>query len=127
MRILLLAQYFKPESVGAAIWIHELATDLVGKGHQVTMLTAFPNYPSGVIFDGYRGEVFQRETIDGVEVIWIDQQNVHRGSISMPRRRILRLNTDPATAKKVASDGRECKWNRKYPAAPNHLALLGVG
>jgi colanic acid biosynthesis glycosyl transferase WcaI len=73
MRILLLAQHFKPESVGPANFLYELATDLVGKGHQVTMLTAFPNYPSGVIFDGYRGKIFQRETIDGVEVIrtWI--------------------------------------------------------
>lgn len=69
MRVLLVAQYFKPESVGAAIWIHQLATDLVSRGHRVTMLTGFPNYPDRVIFEGYRGKVFLREQIDGVDVI----------------------------------------------------------
>jgi colanic acid biosynthesis glycosyl transferase WcaI len=73
MHVLVLAQYFKPESVGAAIWIHELAVDLVAKGHQVTMLTAFPNYPERTVFEGYRGKLLMRERIDGIQVIrcWI--------------------------------------------------------
>lgn len=73
MRILILAQYFKPESVGAAIWIHQLATDLVARGNHVTVLTAFPNYPGGVVFDGYRRQAFKREIVDGVDVVrtWI--------------------------------------------------------
>ena len=50
MKILILAQYFKPENVGASIWIHQLAIDMRSKGHQVSILTAFPNYPTGKIF-----------------------------------------------------------------------------
>ncbi len=69
MRILLIAQYFKPENVGAAIWIHQLAVDLVSMGHRVTVLTGFPNYPKRIIFEGYRGKIFMREQIDGVDVI----------------------------------------------------------
>jgi colanic acid biosynthesis glycosyl transferase WcaI len=69
MRILLITQYFKPESIGSPIWIHQLAVDMVNMGHHVTVLTGFPNYPDRIIFEGYRGKVFQREQLDGVEVI----------------------------------------------------------
>jgi len=69
MHILLVTQYFKPESVGASIWIHQLAVDLVSMGHRVTILTGFPNYPKRIIFDGYRGKIFMREQIDGVDVV----------------------------------------------------------
>jgi len=69
MHILLVTQYFKPESIGSPIWIHELAVDMVNMGHHVTVLTGFPNYPDRIIFEGYRGKVFQREWLDGVEVI----------------------------------------------------------
>jgi colanic acid biosynthesis glycosyl transferase WcaI len=77
MRVLLLTQYFKPETVGAAIWIHELALDLAARGHEVMVLTAFPNYPAGVVFKEYRGRFWQDETIDGVEVsrTWIYSTN----------------------------------------------------
>jgi colanic acid biosynthesis glycosyl transferase WcaI len=68
MHILIIAQYFKPESVGASIWIHQLAVDLVNMGHRVTVLTGFPNYPKRIVFDGYRGKIFMREQIDGVDV-----------------------------------------------------------
>ncbi len=71
MHVMISAQYFWPESVGAGVWLHQLATDLVSKGHRVTMLTAFPNYPEGRVFDGYRGRLFMREEVDGVEVIRI--------------------------------------------------------
>jgi colanic acid biosynthesis glycosyl transferase WcaI len=73
MRVLILAQNFPPEGVGPGINYHQLGTDLIAKGHQVTMLTAFPHYPDGFIFDGYQGRAFQREVVDGIEVIrtWI--------------------------------------------------------
>lgn len=69
MRILIVAQYFYPETVGAGIWIHQLASDLVQAGHEVIVVTGFPNYPEGIVFEGYRGRVFQREWVDGVDVI----------------------------------------------------------
>jgi colanic acid biosynthesis glycosyl transferase WcaI len=73
MRVLLVAQYFWPESVGAGLWLHQLATDLTRRGHSVTMVTGFPNYPEGRLFEGYAGRRFMREWVDGVEVIrtWI--------------------------------------------------------
>jgi colanic acid biosynthesis glycosyl transferase WcaI len=81
MNILLIAQYYAPEDVAAAVWIPQLAEDLSAKGNHVTVLTAFPNYPRRVVFEGYRGKIYQREKINGVEVIrtWIyaNPSNAH--------------------------------------------------
>lgn len=49
--------------------LYELAKRLKGKGHDVTVLTAMPNYPTGRIFDGYRGKVRKKETLDGMKVV----------------------------------------------------------
>lgn len=38
-------------------------------GHEVTVITGFPNYPTGIIPVEYRGRRFMRETVDGVEVV----------------------------------------------------------
>ncbi len=49
MKILLLTQYFWPENFR----INDLAAGLAQKGHEVTVLTGIPNYPSGRYFSGY--------------------------------------------------------------------------
>jgi len=69
MKVLIVLQYYAPESVGAASYARELALGLVEKGHDVTVLTGFPNYPKRIIFEGYRRKIYMRETIEGVKVI----------------------------------------------------------
>jgi len=69
MHVLLISQYFWPENVGASVWIHQLAVDLVDRGHQVTVLTGFPNYPKRVIFEGYRKKLFMREQLGHIKII----------------------------------------------------------
>jgi colanic acid biosynthesis glycosyl transferase WcaI len=69
MKILVISGYYFPETAGAALWVRQLAEDLVSMGHDVTVLTAFPNYPHGRIFDGYRRKMFQREMVNGVRVV----------------------------------------------------------
>lgn len=49
MEILIVTQYFWPETFR----INDLATGLVERGNQVTVLTGIPNYPDGRIFKGY--------------------------------------------------------------------------
>jgi colanic acid biosynthesis glycosyl transferase WcaI len=66
MRILLLTQWFPPEPQKLLL---ELATTLREMGHDVTVLTGFPNYPTGKIYPGYRCKLWQEETIKGVRVI----------------------------------------------------------
>ncbi|MDR6929417.1 glycosyltransferase family 4 protein [Pseudomonas sp. BE134] len=57
MRILLISQYFWPES----FVINDLAIKLAGKGHEVTVATGKPNYPDGDIYDGYSAKGVQYE------------------------------------------------------------------
>jgi colanic acid biosynthesis glycosyl transferase WcaI len=65
MKILLISQYFFPER----FVINEVAQELVRRGHEVTVLTGLPNYPSGRLFDGYRPRPLQREVVGAVTVI----------------------------------------------------------
>lgn len=66
MRILVLSQYFWPET----FIINDLVRKLVEQGHEVTVATAKPNYPGGKIFDGYKAWGVHRERFaDCVDVI----------------------------------------------------------
>lgn len=73
MRILMLTQYFPPESGAAQVRLKELAKGLQGNGHKVTVVTAFPNHPSGVIPPHYRGRWRMKDEVDGIPVwrTWI--------------------------------------------------------
>lgn len=65
MKVLLLTQYFWPETFG----INALAQSLQGKGIHLTVLTGKPNYPDGAIFDGYSAKGCVHENFEGIEVI----------------------------------------------------------
>ena len=69
MSLLFLTQYFPPESNAPANRVYEFAKAWTEMGHQVQVLTGFPNHPNGVIHPGYRGKPFMRENLDGIEVI----------------------------------------------------------
>ncbi len=64
-RILLVTQYFQPENFKC----NDIAFEMQRRGHNVTVLTAIPNYPQGKYFDGYG--LFKRrvEHINGVKII----------------------------------------------------------
>jgi glycosyltransferase involved in cell wall biosynthesis len=64
-RLLVVTQYFHPETFP----ITTLCTDWAARGHRVTVLTGQPNYPSGVIADGYRAYSFRREQLGDVEIV----------------------------------------------------------
>lgn len=51
MRVLIVSQYYPPEAVPLPA---DLAQALASRGHQVKVLTGYPNYPSGSVFPGYR-------------------------------------------------------------------------
>ena len=67
MRVGLLTQWYDPEP-GPAALPGVLARGLVARGHEVTVLTGFPNYPSGQLADGYEISRRQDEILDGVRV-----------------------------------------------------------
>jgi glycosyltransferase involved in cell wall biosynthesis len=72
MKILYVSQYFPPEIGAPAARVYELARHWVDAGHQVTVLTGFPNHPSGVLPPGYRRRWLRLvwcERIAGIQVV----------------------------------------------------------
>ena len=68
MRLAILTQYYPPEIGAPQARLSGLARLLSGAGHEVIVLTAMPNYPTGKIHPGYGG-LFRRERMDGVLVL----------------------------------------------------------
>ncbi len=68
MRLLLLTQYFPPEIGAAQQRLAAMVKELVRLGHQVEIVTAMPNHPTGSIFPEYRGRLYQFETWQGIPV-----------------------------------------------------------
>ncbi len=72
MKILYVSQYFPPEMGAPAARAAELSRHWAAAGHDVTVLTGFPNHPTGVVPPEYRDK-FRRlvvcEKIDGVDVV----------------------------------------------------------
>jgi len=73
MRILYLSQYFPPEIGATQTRAYEMAQGLVRAGHQVTMITEVPNHPEGIIRPEYRGRLYVREDLDGIDLrrVWV--------------------------------------------------------
>ncbi len=72
MKILYVSQYFPPEMGAPSARVSELARHWVRGGHRVTVLTGFPNHPTGVVPLEYRSKlrrVVCREQLDGVEIV----------------------------------------------------------
>jgi colanic acid biosynthesis glycosyl transferase WcaI len=65
MNILIVSQYFWPESFR----INDLAEGLKEQGHSLTVLTGIPNYPEGRFFSGYGFFTHRREQWHGINII----------------------------------------------------------
>ncbi len=69
MRIRFITLYFSPEVGAAQRRISELTRRLAELGHEVTVLTGFPNYPSGVKPERYRNKLIMKEQSEGCTII----------------------------------------------------------
>ena len=69
MRILFLTDNFPPETNAPATRTHEHCKKWVEMGYQVTVITCFPNFPKGKVFEGYTNKIYEKENIDGINVI----------------------------------------------------------
>lgn len=79
LRTLFVTQWFDPEP-GAARGL-PLARWLRSRGHDVRVLTGFPNYPGGRIYPGYRMRWRQWEQMDGIPVLRVPLYPSHEYSI----------------------------------------------
>lgn len=68
MRFLFITQYFPPEVGAPQVRLASLVRELMRMGHDVEIVTAFPNYPNGSIFPEYRGMFYKRENWEGARV-----------------------------------------------------------
>ncbi|MBI1746636.1 MAG: glycosyltransferase family 4 protein [Acidobacteria bacterium] len=72
MRVLYVSQYFPPEMGAPAARVYDLARLWAAQGCCVTVLTGFPNHPTGAVHPDYRKKIwrlFVRERVAGVELL----------------------------------------------------------
>ncbi|WP_166787186.1 glycosyltransferase family 4 protein [Cryobacterium sp. TMT2-23] len=65
MKIAIVSQYYAPEAIRIP---DTLARGLAARGHEVRVITGFPNYPDGNLFPGYSHRWPQTEWLDGIQV-----------------------------------------------------------
>lgn len=73
MRFLVLSQYYPPEIGASQTRLAAMVRVMKNLGHDVEVITAMPNYPTGRIFPEYRGRFYYREELTGVTVhrVWL--------------------------------------------------------
>jgi colanic acid biosynthesis glycosyl transferase WcaI len=64
-RLILLTQWFDPEPTFKGLLFARALRD---RGYDVEVVTGFPNYPGGKLYDGYRIRPIQHEMVDGVAI-----------------------------------------------------------
>ena len=64
MKVLVICQYYYPEPFR----ITDICEEMVRRGHEVQVVTGFPNYPEGVLYPGYGKGKKIDEVINGVKV-----------------------------------------------------------
>lgn len=80
MRIGLLTQYYKPEMGAPQNRLYEMVRGLKELGNDMYIITAMPNYPTGKIFDAYKGKIICNEMIDDIPVkrYWLYASNTRK-------------------------------------------------
>jgi colanic acid biosynthesis glycosyl transferase WcaI len=117
VRIGMITQWYEPETASAA---HStaVARALAARGHEVKVLTGFPSYPLGRVYDGYRMRPRMHETRDGVEILRVPDAPSHDRSAV---RRALSLTSFAASA--TAQVG----WLRDVDVCLTYLTPATVG
>ena len=85
MKILYVTQYYAPESIAAAFRAKAHASAWAKRGHKITVFTAWPSHPKGVLFPGYSMSKLAHESEDGVDIY----------------RSKLKINQDPSFRKRA--------------------------
>lgn len=79
MKILVVTQYFWPENFR----INDLVTELVRRGHEVTVLTGRPNYPGGTVFPEFRADAGKFSSYVGAEIVRVGMLPRGRGGLRL--------------------------------------------
>lgn len=68
MKINVVCHYYPPEIGAPQARLSEMAREWVKHGHDVTILTGFPNHPTGVIPQEYQGKIFMEEYVNSIRI-----------------------------------------------------------
>lgn len=68
MNIAIFSHYFTPEIGAPSARIHDMARHWIAMGHEVQVITGFPNHPTGHIYPGHRAGRYAVDIIDGITV-----------------------------------------------------------
>lgn len=80
MRVLFITHFFLPEELSIAYLMKELADALADAGHEVDVLTGFPNWPGGKCFPGYSASQFAHEKMGKLNVYRIPYRAAPNGT-----------------------------------------------
>jgi glycosyltransferase involved in cell wall biosynthesis len=83
VRVVLLTHYFHPEVGAPQTRLLELAGALADRGHEVTVVTGFPNYPDGVIQPRYRGRRFRVERLGKLRIVRCGRRLLNHASFAL--------------------------------------------
>lgn len=68
MKIVVICHYFPPEIGAPSARIYEMARHWIELGNEVHVVTCFPNHPTGIIPDEYKGLKYKHEMMDSIHV-----------------------------------------------------------
>lgn len=82
MRILVITPFYAPDLGPSAALYEMLCEELVRLGHEVSVISAVPHYPTGRVSNDFKGRLVQQENRRGVEVkrVWVP--SINRSSLS---------------------------------------------
>ena len=98
MRIVILAQYYPPEPIPKP---HELARGLAERGHEVVVITGFPNYPFGRFYADAQLRLWKWDVVEGIRVLRLALYPDHSRSAI---RRVLNYGSFAINAAQNTSD-----------------------
>ena len=73
LRILIFVSQYPPDVNSTGLLMHRLSKGLVGRGHEVHVVSTFPHYAAFRVPEQYRGRIIQRSIEDGIHVtrVWV--------------------------------------------------------
>lgn len=79
MRILVVSQYFWPETFR----VNEIVSELTARGHEVTVLTGRPNYPEGTLHPDFVADPARFSRYAGADVLRVPLRPRGQGSLKL--------------------------------------------
>jgi len=119
LRICVISQYFPPDTGGASTRASNVVNGLIEGGKQVTVITAFPHYPSGNIPTRYRGKLLSVEEFHKARLIRVWMPAIaHEGVI----KRLILYGTFALSALMALPFCRGTKAT--WAMSPNYLCMV---